>query len=59
MTELKYKVRGPDPDGDYFIVEFKGGQEQFLDETFLSEEAALIAIASLTAGGDGGVASIR
>lgn len=47
MTDPKYKVRGPDPDGDYFIVKVDGGEEYFLDETFRSEEAALAAIAEL------------
>lgn len=40
-----YRVRGPDPDGDYFIVELVDGEEMFLDEAFDSEDAALAAIA--------------
>lgn len=39
-----YKVRGPDPDGDYFIIEEIDGGERFLDEAFSSEEDALAAI---------------
>lgn len=49
MTDPKYKVRGPDPDGDYFIVKVDGDQEVSLDETFRSEEDALTAISRLTA----------
>ena len=44
-----YKVRGPDPDGDYFVVEIVNGEEMFLDEAFSSEEDALAAIEKLTA----------
>lgn len=46
---MTYKVRGPDPDGDYFVVEIIDGEERFLDEMFLSEEDALAAIERLTA----------
>jgi hypothetical protein len=42
-----YKVRGPDPDGDYFIVEEVDGEERFLDDAFASEEAALLAVTRL------------
>lgn len=49
MTKAKYKVRGPDPDGDYFILKAEGGKEYALDETFRSEEATLKAIDSLVA----------
>lgn len=49
MTMPDFKVRGPDPDGDYFIVEIVDGEERFLDEMFLSEEDALAAIERLTA----------
>lgn len=41
---MTYKVRGPDPDGDYFVVEIVDGEEMFLDEAFSSEEDALAAI---------------
>lgn len=46
---MNYKVRGPDPDGDYFIVEIIDGEELFLDEAFASEEAAQAAIERLNA----------
>lgn len=49
MTDPKYKVRGPDPDDDYFIVEIKGDKELFLDEAFRSEEAAQAANQKLKA----------
>ena len=42
-----YKVRGPDPDGDYFIVEVIDGEENPLDETFRSEEEAIVGIEKL------------
>lgn len=42
-------MRGPDPDGDYFILKAEGGKEYALDETFRSEEATLKAIDSLVA----------
>lgn len=45
---MDYEVRGPDPDGDYFIVEEVDGEERFLDEAFASEEAALAAIAAMS-----------
>lgn len=44
---MTYKVRGPDPDGDYFIVELADGEDIFLDEAFSSEDAALAAIERL------------
>lgn len=44
---MTYEVRGPDPDGDYFIVEVIDGEETPLDETFRSEEGALAAIERL------------
>jgi hypothetical protein len=48
MRDLK--VRGPDPDGNYFIVEVIDGEERFLDEAFASEEAALAHIQIITSG---------
>lgn len=42
-----YKVRGPDPDGDYFIVHIVDGEETALDETFLTEEEAIVGIEKL------------
>ncbi len=44
---LEYKVRGPDPDGAYFIVAIENGEERFLDEMFDSEDAAMEAIRML------------
>jgi hypothetical protein len=44
---MAYKVRGPDPDGDYFVVEDVDGEERFLDEAFRCEEDALAAIERL------------
>jgi hypothetical protein len=44
-----YKVRGPDPDGDYFIVEEVDGEERFLDDAFSSEDAAMVEIEQLRA----------
>lgn len=45
----KYKVRGPDPDGDYFVVQVENGEETPLDEAYASEDAAVAAIERLTA----------
>lgn len=42
-----YRVRVPDPDGAWFIVEVVDGEELFLDEAFDSEDAALAAIKRL------------
>lgn len=44
---MTYKVRGPDPDGDYFIVEVIDGVETALDATFRSEEEAIVGIEKL------------
>lgn len=44
-----YRVRGPDPDGAWFIVEVVNGEELFLDETFDSDDAALAAIEKMGA----------
>lgn len=45
----EYRVRGPDPDGDYFVVRLDEGEETPLDETYASEDAAMDAIGRLTA----------
>jgi hypothetical protein len=37
---VKYEVRGPDPDGDWFVVKIDGDDETAIDETFASEAAA-------------------
>lgn len=47
MLADSYKVRGPDPDGDYFIVHIIDGEEAPLDETFLTEEEAIVGIEKL------------
>lgn len=31
---MAYEVRGPDPDGDWFVVEIDGEHETTIDETF-------------------------
>lgn len=36
----KYEVRGPDPDGDWFVVQIEDGEETALDEAFECEAAA-------------------
>lgn len=37
---MKYEVRGPDPDGDWFVVMVDGDDETAIDETFATEAAA-------------------
>ena len=37
---VKYEVRGPDPDGDWFVVMVDGDDETAIDETFATEAAA-------------------
>lgn len=44
---MTYEVRGPDPDGDWFIIAIVDGEELFLDETFDSEEGAMAMVARL------------
>lgn len=39
-----YQVRGPDPDGDCFVVLVDGDDETAIDEVFSSEADALAAI---------------
>jgi hypothetical protein len=36
----KHEVRGPDPDGDWFVVQIDGDNETAIDETFATEEKA-------------------
>lgn len=36
----KHEVRGPDPDGDYFVVQIDGDEETAIDETFATEAKA-------------------
>lgn len=37
---MTYEVRGPDPDGDWFVVLVDGDDETTIDETFATEAAA-------------------
>lgn len=39
-TMPKHEVRGPDPDGDWFVVQIDGDNETAIDETFATEEKA-------------------
>ena len=41
---MKYEVRGPDPDGDWFVVD---EHETAIDEVFSTEADALAAIERL------------
>lgn len=43
----KYEVRGPDPDGDWFVVQIEDGEEIALDEAFATEAAATAGAARL------------
>lgn len=45
----RYEVRGPDPDGDWFVVEIDGEEETAIDETFVTEAAARSAAVKLSA----------
>lgn len=36
----EYQVRGPDPDGDWFVVRVDGDDETAIDEVFASEAKA-------------------
>lgn len=37
---MTYQVRGPDPDGDWFVVLVDGDDETAIDEVFSSEALA-------------------
>lgn len=37
---MTHEVRGPDPDGDWFVVAIDGDEETAIDETFATETAA-------------------
>jgi len=41
-SSLSHEVRGPDPDGDWFVVQIDGDEERTVDETFATESAAQI-----------------
>lgn len=45
----KHEVRGPDPDGDWFVVLVDGDDETAIDETFDSEADARAMVAELMA----------
>lgn len=47
----KHEVRGPDPDGDYFVVQIDGDNETAIDETFATEAAAQAAADRLSQAG--------
>lgn len=47
MTMPKYEVRGPDPDGDWFVVRVEDGEEFAIDEVFATEAAATAGAARL------------
>lgn len=38
---MTYEVRGPDPDGDWFVVLVAGDHETAIDETFATHATAL------------------
>ena len=44
-----YQVRGPDPDGDWFVVLADGDDETAIDEVFASEGDAAKKCAALNA----------
>lgn len=47
MLMPRYEVRGPDPDGDWFVVH--GDDETAIDEVFDNEAEALAAIERMEA----------
>lgn len=44
----KHKVRGPDPDGVWFVIEIDGDEETAIDETFATQAKAQAAADELT-----------
>ena len=48
-TSISHEVRGPDPDGDWFVVRINGDEETAIDETFATEAAAQAAADRLNA----------
>lgn len=44
-----HEVRGPDPDGDWFVVQIDGDEETALDEAFDTEAKAQAAADRLNA----------
>lgn len=43
-----HEVRGPDPDGDWFVVQIDGDNETAIDETFATEAKAQAAADQLS-----------
>lgn len=39
-TRASFKIRGPDPDGDRFVVQIENGGEIAINETFVAEADA-------------------
>ena len=37
---MTHEVRGPDPDGDWFVVQIDGDEETAIDETFATKAKA-------------------
>ena len=37
---LAYEIRGPDPDGDWFVVKIESDDEIAISETFPTEDTA-------------------
>lgn len=46
---MTHEVRGPDPDGDWFVIEIDGDNETAIDETFATEADAQAAADQLNA----------
>ena len=46
---MKYEVRGPDPDDDWFVLLIDGDDETAIDETFATEGKAQAAADRLNA----------
>lgn len=45
---VRHEVRGPDPDGDWFVVQIEGEEETTIDEVFGTEAAAKAAAINLS-----------
>lgn len=46
-----HQVRGPDPDGDWFVVQIDSNEETAIDETFATEAAAQAVVDRLSEAG--------
>ncbi len=49
MTESRYEVRGPDPDGDWFVVEVDCDDETCIEQTYATQADAQMAADALNA----------